>query len=155
MKLKVIIVICMLLVVAGRSYSQDSLTQQKIHAIATDFSNNGVQVGSYNKLPKFIRSYLDRTIQSKFSISKKKFNATDAGGGPKRKLAYVVKLENDYLLGYEHGGLGYHFHSLIFQTNGKEVTGLFPLATVMKLSTISELIKIIEAGNYRFYRNDF
>ena len=141
--------------VVSNSYSQDSVVQSKIHAIAIDFAENGQPLTSYKKLPMFIRNYLDKKTHEKFRISKKRFNDTDAGGGPKRKLAYAAKLGDDYILGYEHGGRGYHFHSLIFQTNGKEVTYLYPVATAMKLNNITELIKAIKAGNWRFYSNDF
>lgn len=153
--MKHVVVICILLMMAGRSYSQDSLVHGKIQTIAVNFARSGQALTSYKMLPRFIKDYLDGASHEKFRMSKKRFNASDAGGGPKRKFAYAVKLADDYILGYEHGGKGYHFHSLVFETNGKEVINLYPLATAVKLSTITELIKVIEAGNYRLYRNDF
>jgi hypothetical protein len=143
-KLKPFLIICMF-IVTGKVYSQeDSLVRSKVMTITRAFSENGEVVTSYGKLPQFIRHYLYQKRGERFRIAKKRFNGTDIGAGPRRRLAFITKLNDDYILSYEHGGRGYHCHSIIFETNGKEVIGFYNLAFFDKQNNVKEFMEMLK-----------
>jgi hypothetical protein len=148
--MKYIVFIGILLISTSRSFSQDSLYQSTLKVLVKDFSEGGSRYTSYKKLPKFIRKYLDGRQESRFKISKILFNSTDAGWGFPRKLYYVEKKGDNYILSYEHGGLGNHFHSIIFETNGKEVIHVYNLTT-LRHRQLNNLIELIEKRMYNVY----
>jgi hypothetical protein len=128
----------------------------KVQAIAWDFAENSLQIKSYTQLPECIIQYLNQKVNGTFRLSTHRFNATDAGGGPKRRLTYIAQLDNSYILSYEHGGIGYHFHSIIFETDGKEVINVFKLFSGVKHTSVTELVTMIEIGNvFPFEEGDF
>ena len=140
----------MVLMVKSRGYCQDSLYQSTLKVIVKEFSENSVQLTSYKRLPKFIRNYLDGRQEKKFRISKVQFNATDVGLGVRRKLYYIEKKGDKYILSYEHGGRGNHFHSIIFETNGKEIIHVYNLTTV-RHKHVNNLLELIEKRIYNVY----
>ena len=146
--MKYLIVICMLLMVKSRGYCQDSLKKNTILPIVKEFAINSIRINSYKKLPDFIKNYLNEVKHKKFKISKTWFNSSDAGFGPERKLYYILKSGEDYILGYEHGGRGLHFHSIIFKTNGKEIINVYNLVVTTKHKNATELVEFIEEGWY-------
>lgn len=75
------------------------------------------------------------------------------GAGPRRKLFYIVKNADNYIMSYAHGGNGRHFHSAIFMTNGKEVENVYNV-TSYDHKTINELLVIIEKGWYDIQTNN-
>src|SRR5256885_8200009 len=103
MKLKCVIVVCMLAIVI-KSYSQDSLKKEILLPIVKEFSVNNTKIDSYEKLPEFIRYYLEHQ-RFEFKFTKGRFNGTDMGTGPKRKLFYIVKNADNYIMSYAHGGM--------------------------------------------------
>jgi hypothetical protein len=141
-------------IISEHRKEQDILVLSKIQAIAREFAENSFPIDSYEKLPECILNYLNQKGGGKFSLSRHRFNATDAGSGPKRKLTYIAQLGDDYILAYEHGGIGYHFHSVIFETNGKEVVSVYSLVGGIKHDSITELIKQIEVGNIWIQTSD-
>ena len=152
-ELKYIIVIGMLFMATGRSYSQDSLKKDILLPIVKEFSINNSKIDSYEKLPEFIRNYLEhQRFEFKFSKGRR-FNGTDMGTGPKRKLFYILKSTDNYILSYAHGGRGRHFHSVIFMTNGKEITDVYNIDNYDH-KKITELLKKIENGWYSIQGND-
>jgi hypothetical protein len=146
-KRKYIVVVCMLLIVTSRSYGQDSLYQSKLQGIAKELTENSRRFTSYKKLPEFIRHYLDEKNDEKFRISRIFFNASDVGFGYSRKLYYIVKSSNNYILAYEHGGRGNHFHTIIFETNGKEIIHVYNLNTA-EHKHVTDLLRYIELRSY-------
>jgi hypothetical protein len=62
---------------------------------------------------------IDQNILSKFPEWKKmsaphgRFNATDDGNGPHRRLYFIAKADTNWIVSYEHGGRGYHTHCFL------------------------------------------
>lgn len=134
----------------------DSGVLSKVQAIVRDFAENSVPVKSYAQLPACIIQYLNQKYNGTFRLSTHRFNASDAGGGPKRRLTYIARLDNSYILSYEHGGIGYHCHSIIFETDGKDVTNVIKLFSGVKHTSVTELVTFIEIGNvFPFEGGDF
>ena len=104
---------------------------------------------SYKSLPKFIRNYLDELNQSKFKLSKKRFNPTDVNNRPStsRKLSYVAMSDRFYILSYKHGGKGYHGHTLIFELDSNRITKVYNLITSPHKS-INELKYFLRSNLY-------
>jgi hypothetical protein len=152
-KLKSIIVICLLLVQVDRSYGQDSLKKDILLPIVKEFVINNSKVDSYKDLPEFIRNYLAQIPRFDSRFAKGRFNGTDVGSGPKRKLFYILKSSENYILSYAHGGRGRHFHSVIFMTNGKEIENVYNISSYDH-KQITELVKIIENRWYIIQTND-
>jgi hypothetical protein len=138
------ILFSMLLTVTGRSYSQDSLKKNIILPMVKEFFVNNHKVTFYKTLPKCLRHYLDQKNGRKIRISKRRFNATDIGSGPRRRLSFIVKWKDDYIISYEHGGRGYHCHSIIFETNGKEITGFYNVTFFDKQNNVTEFMEMLE-----------
>lgn len=42
-----------------------------------------------------------------------RFNATDIGSGPRRRIFFIAKSGNNWIVSYEHGGHGYHRHCFL------------------------------------------
>lgn len=148
--MKCIIFIGILLIATSKSFSQDSLCQSTLKVIVKDFSEGGSRYTSYKRLPKFIRKYLNGRRESGFKISRIFYNATDAGWGFHRKLYYVEKKGDNYILSYAHGGVGEHFHSIIFETNGKEIMHVYNLTT-SRHKQLNDLMELIEKRQYNVY----
>jgi hypothetical protein len=147
--MKKIVFISMLFVVTSNSYSQeDSIVNTKIQAIVKGFSTNSARFTSMDSVPRFVINYIEKRNGAKFSISNRKFNATDNGSGPRRKLSFIAKLKDDYILSYQHGGMGYHCHSIIFETNGSEVINVYNIITYDNVKKVAELMDIVESKRY-------
>jgi hypothetical protein len=131
----------------AKSNGQDSLYKSTILPIVKEFSINNSKIDSYEDLPEFIRNYLAQIPRGNFEFTKGRFNGTDIGTGPKRKLFYILKCMDNYILSYAHGGRGRHFHSVIFMTNGKEIENVYNIGGYDH-KEITELVKIIENGWY-------
>ena len=117
-----------------------------------EFSTNGIRFKYYKQLPEFIRNHLDqRTNFKKFKITKEERNDTYLAPGSKRTLRYVLKSKENYILGYDHGGLGHHFHSIIFITNGNEITTVYNLIVSNTHQRVDELAAYIEKGERWYY----
>ena len=56
-------------------------------------------------------------------------------------------------MSYAHGGMGRHFHSAIFMTNGKEIENVYNVINDDH-KTVTELLVIIEKGWYAIRPND-
>jgi hypothetical protein len=62
---------------------------------------------------------IDKSLLSKFPGWKKmsrrngKFNGSDVGAGPRRRIYFIAKSGNRWIVSYEHGGLGYHTHCFL------------------------------------------
>lgn len=134
--MKSVVVICMLLLCAARSYSQDSLTHDKIKAIVREFSENSRQFTSFNSLPQFVVSYIEQYNGREFKMSKYK------------RLSFVAVLNNNYILSYDHRGEAHHFHSIIFETNGSEVIKTYNLITFDNVKNVTELMEIVKTKQY-------
>jgi hypothetical protein len=132
-------------------FSNWHLYRDTLLTILDEFSENNIRINSYKGLPHFIRSFLDHVNEEKFRISKRFYNA-GCGGGVKRKLSYILRSGDNYILSYDHGGLGHHFHSVFFKTNGKEITKIYNV-TNSTHRELSDLIELIELGWY--YVQDF
>jgi hypothetical protein len=63
-------------------------------------------------------------------------------------LAACRSLNNDYILSYDHGGEAHHFHSIIFETNGNEVTNAYNIITFDNVKNVTELMNIVESKRY-------
>jgi hypothetical protein len=152
--MKFIVVIFLALLICNYCHSQDSLSRNKIQTVIKDFYTDSFNVKEYNKLPKFLRQFMDEKVDGKFRLSRR-FNATDIGTARfSRKLMYVAGSKKAYILGYEHGGRGYHCHAILFNTNGKEVINFYNLVT--KKHQLSELADIIVNDSYIIQKhNDF
>jgi hypothetical protein len=136
------------------SFSQDTLDRNTVPSMVQEVSKNNFSINSYKSLPKFIRNYLCQVNRKKFKISGKNFNATDFGDSRFfRKLSYIVGSRYYYILSYEHGGRGYHNHSIIFKTSEKKVITAYNLITP-EHKNVSELITIVENGNYMVQTDD-
>jgi hypothetical protein len=138
--------------IISKSYGQNGLKKDTLLPIVKEFSVNNSKIDAYEKLPEFVRNYLDQNPKIDFKFSKGRFNGTDKGTGPKRKLFYIVKCRDNYILSYAHGGIGNHFHSVIFMTNGKEIENVYNVAAYDH-KEITELVKIIENEWYRLLPN--
>jgi hypothetical protein len=42
-----------------------------------------------------------------------KFNSTDLGKGPRRRLYFIARSNDHWIISYEHGGRGYHSHCFL------------------------------------------
>ncbi|OQP45129.1 hypothetical protein A4H97_32845 [Niastella yeongjuensis] len=135
-------------------FSNFQIYRDTVLPIVEAFSESGIRIRSYKTLPRFVRTYLNQKNDSKFTISKTFFSVGDAGPflWPHRKLGYIYKYGDYYLLSYKHGGIGLHFHSIIFKTDGKKVMNMYNL-TISPHSTIADLIRYIEDG--WFHVQDF
>jgi hypothetical protein len=146
-------VVCLLLISVAKSYGQDSLKKEIILPIVKEFSENNTKVNSYEELPECIKNYLAQIPKVNFKFSKGRFNGTDVGSGPKRKLFYIVKNADNYIMSYAHGGNGRHSHSAIFMTNGKEIENVYNVICDDH-KTVTELLGIIEKEWYAIRPND-
>jgi hypothetical protein len=151
--MKCFVFIPLLLVSISKSYGQDSLKKEIILPIVKEFSLNNTKVDSYEELPECIKNYLAQIPRVNFKFSKGRFNGTDIGTGPKRKLFYILRSADNYIMSYAHGGIGRHFHSAIFMTNGKEIENVYNVASYDH-KKITELVSIIENGWYVIQTND-
>lgn len=147
------ILISILLIIISRTYGQDSLKKNIILPIVKEFAMNNTKIDSYEDLPEFIRNYLAKIPKIDFRFSKGWFNGSDEGTGPKRKLFYILKSNDNYIMSYAHGGRGRHFHSVIFMTNGKEISDVYNIDNYDH-KKITELLKKIENGWYSIQSND-
>jgi hypothetical protein len=150
---KYLLFIGMLLMVTGSSYSQDSLKKEIILPIVKEFSVTNTKIDSFEDLPEFIRNYLAQIPRVNFKFTKGRFNGSDIGSGPKRKLFYILKSSDNYILSYAHGGRGRHFHSVIFMTNGNEIKEVYNIDN-WDHKQITELVKTIENRWYSIQTND-
>lgn len=112
-------------------------------------------LNSYKSLPKFIRKYLDELGKSKFTLSKKRFNASDVNirRATSRKLSYVAISDRFYILSYEHGGRGYHGHTIIFEADSGRISKVYNLITPPH-KTIKELKYILLKNLYSTQNNN-
>jgi hypothetical protein len=68
---------------------------------------------------------IDKNLLSKFpewkGMSKRngKFNASDIGSGPRRRIYFIANSENHWIISYEHGGRGYHTHCFLITINNQ------------------------------------
>jgi len=44
-----------------------------------------------------------------------RFEATDVGTGPRRRLYFAANYRNYWIVSYEHGGIGYHTHCMFIE----------------------------------------
>ena len=147
--MKYVALVCILLIGAQNSYSQDSLKKNIILPIVREVSANNIRFKYYKQLPEFIRNYLDQmTRTKKFEITKTAQNDSYLASGSKRTLRYALRSKNIYLLGYDHGGGGHHFHSIIFMTNGGEITTIYNLIVANTLLGVDALVEQVEKGWY-------
>lgn len=130
-------IICMLLMIKSNGYCQeDSLVHSKVQAIVRDFSENCRRFTSFSSLPQFVINYIEQYNGREFKMSKYK------------KLSFVAVLSNDYILSYDHRGEAHHFHSIIFETNGSEVTNAYNIITFDNVKNATELMDIVESKRY-------
>jgi hypothetical protein len=120
----------------GRSYSQDSLAHAIIQAIARSFSENSRRFTSFSSLPQFVINYIEQYNGREFKMSKYK------------KLSFVAVQNNNYILSYDHRIEAHHFHSIIFETNGSEVTNVYNIITFDNVKKVTELMEIVESRRY-------
>jgi hypothetical protein len=147
--MKYVVLVFIILIEAKNGHSQDSLKKNIILPIVREFSANNIRFKYYKQLPDFIRNYLDQmTRTKKFEITKAAQNDTYLAPGSKRTLRYALKSKDIYLLGYDHGGVGHHFHSIIFVTNGKEITTIYNLIVANTHQRVDVLTEHIEKGWY-------
>lgn len=153
-KMKLIVVIFLPLLICNYCHSQDSLYRIKIQSVIKYFYTDSFDIKGYNKLPKYLRQFMDDKVDGIFRLSRR-FKATDIGAAKfSRKLMYVAGSKEAYILGYEHGGRGYHCHAILFNTNGREVINMYNLIT--KKHQLSELSDIIVNDSYIIQKhNDF
>ena len=97
-------------------------------------------LNSYKSLPKFIRRYLNKVSKNEFRLSKKHFNSSDFNtrNSISRKLSYVAISDRFYILSYEHGGRGYHAHTIIFEVDSGNILKVYNFITPPH-KTIKEL----------------
>jgi len=46
-----------------------------------------------------------------------RFNSSDVGGGPPRKVYFIAKSGNNWIISYEQGGKAYHPHCFLITIN--------------------------------------
>ena len=154
--MKSIVFIFLLFTGISNCYSQeDSLDQIKVQSIVREFSSNSQSISSYRKLPEFIRYYLDQKNEYKCRISNSKFSGKNIGSGSHRKQSYITRLKDDYIISYEHGGTGYHCHSIILQTNGKKIINGYNVVYFKKQNNVTEFINILQQpGSFKVIKYD-
>ncbi|MFI5406227.1 MAG: hypothetical protein ACHQ1D_06905 [Nitrososphaerales archaeon] len=93
--------------------SNDNLTDWPTFLLDSNFT----EINSPKKI--------DKKILSKFPYWKKmsklsgRFNASDFGGGPSRRLYFIAKANRHWIISYEHGGRGYHTHCFLITIDPK------------------------------------
>ena len=98
--------------VNSNSYCQkDTILYGKVQAIVKEFFKNNRWFTSFSSLPQFVINYIEQYNGREFKMPNKY-----------KRLSFVAVLNNDYILSYDHRGEAHHFHSIIFETNGSEVT---------------------------------
>jgi hypothetical protein len=66
---------------------------------------------------------IDKRLLSKFPDWKTmtrragRFNSSDVGGGPRRKVYFIAKSGNNWIISYEQGGKAYHPHCFLITIN--------------------------------------
>jgi hypothetical protein len=86
---------------------------------------------------------IDREILSRFPFWKYmskpggKFNATDFGGRRRRRLYFIAKSDNHWIVSYEHGGRGHHTHCFLITIDAQK--NLLVQNSSMKFESIDYL----------------
>jgi hypothetical protein len=149
--MKSIVFIFLLFMVINNCYSQeDSLNQIKVQAIVKEFLGNSVSVSSYRKLPEFIKYYLDQNSKSKCRILNSKYNGRDIGSGSRGKKATIEKMKDNFIISYEHEGRGCHYHSIVLETNGKDVINGYNVVYFKMQSNVTEFMEMFrQPGSFK------
>jgi hypothetical protein len=126
-------------------YLPDNVTRSKIQGIISGFVQNSQRFTSFKMLPQYIVNYIEERNGQKFNIS--------GGSGPRRKLIFIAKLNDNYILSYDHGGYAHHPHAIVFETNGKEVTNVYNIITFEPMKNVTELMNIVGVRWY-WLRNE-
>ncbi|MCE3259096.1 MAG: hypothetical protein K0S12_737 [Bacteroidetes bacterium] len=84
---------------------KDTLWRQAI--LHPDFKT----IGNAKEIDSAITNRLPELKSKHIANPNEKFNATDNGGGPRRRLYFAGFLNNRWIISYEHGGRGYHEHT--------------------------------------------
>src|ERR1051326_891894 len=82
-----------------------------------------------------------------------KFNATDVGRGPRRRLFFFARSGDHWIVSYEHGGIGYHPHCFFIacDSNGKYVV----YETMQEVKSWDNLKSIISSGKLKIEKWDW
>ena len=134
---KIVSLIIILLIQSSLAFCQGNSDQNFVKEVS---SERFILKYSYKSLPKFIRKYLDEKHKKRFKINKGKFNSSDIDvkESTSRKLSYVGISKRYYILSYEHGGKGYHEHSIIFEVDSGRIVNVCNLI-ISKHSDVAQL----------------
>ena len=81
-----------------------------------------------DKLPKVMKSYLEKRIDNGIAPIGGKFRATDTVFDPSlptRRLKLAGYRDNVWFIWYEHGGIGFHQHLVIFNISNGQLELLY------------------------------
>lgn len=149
MYLKNIIIIISLILIGYSSHCQEDLNESDARLIRMVLDSGFTEKRAYKYVPRHIKSYLKSVNKGKFKITKRSYNTTDvitSSKLPMRRLLYVGKLKNHYILSYEHGGRGKHQHTLIIDAESMNVK-ILNLITPFH-NNLNSLITIINDKSY-------
>jgi len=91
---------------------------------------------------------IDRIILKKFPSWKRmskphgNFNPTDVGKGRRLRLLFSAKIDNYWIVSYEHGGRGYHTHCLFITIDSNSVLTI--KETDMKFDSLEYLKEFVQ-----------
>jgi hypothetical protein len=78
-------------------------------------SSNSIEINNPAKIDK--RLLIKFPAWKKMFASNGKFNATDVGNGPNRRVIFIAKADSNWIISYQHGGTGYYTHCFLITFN--------------------------------------
>ncbi len=117
-------------------------------------NNNWIEYSTKDSIPKVLLNELSERTDGEFWIANpnEEYAATDVHDGnlPTRQLRFLGKKGNKWMLTYEHGGRGSHFHFIECEIVKGSIQSWRSGTVMMDINTLQEIEKVLQLKKIEF-----